>query len=320
MISVIVPVYNVELYLPDFLSSLSAQAYTDLEILLIDDDSSDNGYALCQEWSRKDSRFHTFHLKHVGVSEARNFGLQQAHGSYIAFADPDDMLHPALYQLLYNAIIENDADLVICHEQSFYDSQIPIIHPIQKYTVIELSDCLNTFQHFLDPFTGYIGWVWNKLYKSSLLKGIQFPKYEALEDLYFNLDVTMNVHRCIWIKERLYFYRQRSGSIMNTSSSTRYINYAEVLAYQLEKASLFQDNELYVQHLTYIENKLLQLYAQACSDHHKKAGSKILNLYHTIRKSNSIYSPADLNTSIKYLMKRFTPKLYMYHMKRLGKL
>ena len=143
--------------------------------------------------------------------------------------------------------------------------------------------------------------------------------YEALEDLYFNLDVTMNLHKCVWIKEKLYFYRQRSGSIMNTSSGLRYVNYAEVLACQLEKASFFLDHQLNVQHLTYIKNKLLQLYAQACVII-KKAGSKILHLYHTIRKSNSIYSPADLNTSIKYMIKRFTPKLYLHHMKRPGKL
>ena len=77
--------------------------------------------------------------------------------------------------------------MVICLEQSFYDFQTPVIPPIQTYTVTETSDCLNTFQHFLDPFTGYIGWVWNKLYKRSLLTDLQFPKYEALEDLYFTL-------------------------------------------------------------------------------------------------------------------------------------
>lgn len=317
MVSVIVPIYNVETYLSEFLSSITSQTYTQLEILLIDDGSIDRCYSICDEWSKCDYRLRVFHIPNGGVSAARNYGLQQATGEYIAFADPDDILHPDMYRLLHDAIVENDADMVICYEEAFQDSQVPILHPVETYNISETTDSLSTFNHFLDNFTGYIGWACNKLYKKSLLTNICFPidrKY--LEDIFFNIDVSLKTKRCIWIKEKLYLYRQHSTNSMNTNSPKKYMDYSEALIYQLDKAASLGNHSIFCKHFEFILNKLFLLYAQAYSDNQIEVTKYILVRYNEMRKKYSDYSPT-FSTVIKILLKRYFSKLYIKHIRTL---
>jgi glycosyltransferase involved in cell wall biosynthesis len=314
VISVIVPIYNVETYLPAFLSSLTSQTYKQLEIILIDDGSTDHCYSIYEEWCIRDKRILVFHIPNGGVSAARNYGLQHATGEYIAFADADDLLHPNMYQLLYHAMAKNDADLAICYEVSFLNNQVPDIQPIETYTISEVTDYLGTFHHFLDSFTGYIGWSCNKLYAKSLLAGISFPAdINYLEDIHFNLDVSLNVKKCVWIKEKLYLYRQHSANSMKTSSPKKYIDYSKVLVYQLEKASNLGDLIL-CRHFEYIVNKLMSLYVQAYCDNQKKAARYILLKCKEVRKLYPDCTP-ELSTILKMTLKRFFPKLYRKRMK-----
>lgn len=319
MISVIVPIYNVETYLPAFLSSITKQTYTQLEILLIDDGSTDHCYSICEEWSKRDERLRVFHIPNNGVSAARNYGLQHATGEYIAFADPDDLLHPDIYRLMRQAMLENGAELVICYEVAFQDLQVPDINPIETYTISEVTDNLSTLHHFLDRFTGYIGWACNKLYAKSLLTGISFPiDIHHLEDVHFNLNVSLNVKKCVWIKEKLYLYRQHSSSAMSTFSSEKYIDYANVLIYQLEKVDTLENHAILFQHFEFVVNKLLQLYAQAYCDGQNKAAEYILLKYKEVckRYPNSV---PKLSTVLKLLLKRFFPKLYVKHLNKHAK-
>jgi glycosyltransferase involved in cell wall biosynthesis len=315
MISVIVPIYNVEIYLSEFLSSITSQTYTQLEIILIDDGSTDRCYSICNEWSKRDDRLRVYHIPNGGVSAARNYGIQLATGEYLAFADPDDILHPDIYRLLHNALIENDSDMVICYEEAFQDSQVPDVHPVETYHISEVTDNISTFNHFLDNFTGYIGWSCNKLYKKTLLAGICFPvdrKY--LEDICFNIDVSLNVKKCIWIKEKLYLYRQHSGNSMNTNSARKYIDYSEALIYQLDRAASLGNPVIFSMHFEFILNKLFLLYAQAFCDNQKEAARYILLRYKEIRKKYSDHSPT-FQTLIKILIKRYFSKLYINYEK-----
>ena len=118
-ISVIIPVYNVAQYLDDCLLRVTGQSYTDLQILLIDDGSTDKSGALCDSWTDRDSRIQVIHTANKGLSSARNTGLQAADGDYISFIDSDDMIHPRFLELMAAALEETGADMAVCLEQTF---------------------------------------------------------------------------------------------------------------------------------------------------------------------------------------------------------
>ena len=113
MISVIVPVYNVENYLDKCLGSIASQTVTDLEVILVDDGSSDMSGMICDAWAKKDARFRVMHRQNNGVSSARNAALQAAKGDFIAFVDADDYINKDMFRLLLNALAE-DADIAVC--------------------------------------------------------------------------------------------------------------------------------------------------------------------------------------------------------------
>ena len=121
MISVIVPIYNTEKYLKRALNSLLKQTYQDLEILLIDDGSTDSSLKICQEYAKKDHRIKVFHQENKGVSVVRNFGLSVAKGEYISFLDSDDYMEPNMLQTLYQNLIDTESDISVCHYQKFKD-------------------------------------------------------------------------------------------------------------------------------------------------------------------------------------------------------
>ena len=113
-ISVIVPVYKVEKYLNRCVQSIASQTYENLEIILVDDGSPDNCGVLCDEWVQKDSRIKVVHKENGGLSSARNAGVAVATGAYVGFVDSDDYIHPQMYEKLYEALVENGADISIC--------------------------------------------------------------------------------------------------------------------------------------------------------------------------------------------------------------
>ena len=121
MISVIVPIYNVEAYLPQCLDSIVSQTYKDLEIILVDDGSTDSSGRICDEFADKDVRIRVIHQKNSGLPEARNSGLKVAKGDYIIMPDGDDALHPQMIEILYNLIIDGDYDFSMCYGEPIYD-------------------------------------------------------------------------------------------------------------------------------------------------------------------------------------------------------
>ena len=114
LISVIIPVYNVENYLDECIQSVLQQTYKNLEIILVDDGSTDNSGVICDEYKDKDTRITVLHQKNGGISKARNVGIEYAHGEYIGFVDSDDFIHPQMYELLYAAIHKEQTDVAPC--------------------------------------------------------------------------------------------------------------------------------------------------------------------------------------------------------------
>ena len=124
MISIIVPVYNVESYLADCVDSITAQTFKDIEIILVDDGSPDSCGQICDDYAKTDKRIRVIHKQNGGLSDARNAGIQLASGRYLGFIDSDDYIATDMFERLYNSIIETDSDIAMCYAANFIDGSI----------------------------------------------------------------------------------------------------------------------------------------------------------------------------------------------------
>ena len=219
IITIIVPVYNTEQYLTKCLDSIVSQTFTDFEVLLIDDGSTDGSGKICERYSRFDNRFITIHQLNQGVSASRNNGLQQARGKYIAFVDSDDCIHPQMLELLYETIRQGDYDFSMARYQSVVDNEQILFQDIVSPRLRELSP-----QEAICGLFGYSGEdvkymvCWNKLYDKRLLETVRFSKFKVSEDLLFNVEVFGKVRKAVEAECNLYYYVQHNTSVSHSLS------------------------------------------------------------------------------------------------------
>lgn len=212
MISVIVPVYNVEKYIRQCLDSIIGQTYKDLEIILVDDGSPDSSGAICDEYAEKDSRIKVIHKQNEGQSIARNVGMQTATGDFIGFVDSDDSIDLEMFEKLFSAI--DGVDIAICGHNVVYDAKIETDSKGQEKT-------LNESELWQEVFGNLNNAVWNKLFRRELLANIQFnSNFAHGEDLIFNILYLQKVKAGRLIDEPLYNYYKRGNSI-TTGKFTR---------------------------------------------------------------------------------------------------
>lgn len=216
LISVIVPIYKVEEYLDECISSIVAQTYKNLEIILVDDGSPDNCGAICDDWAEKDSRIRVIHKENGGLSDARNAGLSMANGDYIAFVDSDDWIDLRMYEKLLLAMKREDCDLVACNILSCYpERQVP--YGCETYTV----GGSEVFLSMLYDDTRFPVSAWNKLYRRELWDDIRFPIGKICEDAFTTYLLVDKANKIAQIPEALYCYRIRENSIMTSSFSRK---------------------------------------------------------------------------------------------------
>lgn len=216
LISIIVPVYNVEEYLDNCMDSIVNQTYNNLEILLIDDGSTDQSSAMCDRWAIKDKRIKVIHKKNGGLSDARNAGIQTATGQYIAFVDSDDWIEKYYIEYLYRAIKETGAEISACEIRQVIDGQ-----KTEKLNNEALSQIKCTTEEALATIlkgNGFRAVAWNKLYTADLLVGETFKVGILHEDEFFTYRIIGKAKTLSFVKNQLYNYRQREGSIMKTTS------------------------------------------------------------------------------------------------------
>lgn len=211
IISVIVPVYNVEQYLPHCIDSILTQTFTDFEVLLIDDGSTDNSGRICDEYAKKDNRIRVFHKENGGVSSARNVGLDNAEGEFLGFVDGDDILSPVYLMILLKALEDLHVDLVIAQYTSKSSDAVSLNEEIMfwevKDSVIYLE---NAFCN--DMIDGYL---WNKLFKRDIVLGnnIRFRSdISVWEDMLFVVSYCTFIRLIALIDNIIYYYRHRNGS------------------------------------------------------------------------------------------------------------
>ena len=223
LLSIIVPVYDVENYLQKCIDSILAQTFTDFELILVDDGSPDSCPALCDAAAAKDARIRVIHQKNGGLSAARNAGLDAARGAWIGFVDSDDYIAPEMYEAMYHAVQSTGADLALC-----------------DYVKVDETGALCTQTHVAVPQKSLTGrellqkayWTtvqiaWNKLYHRTIFAQLRYPVGKLNEDFFVIPEICLNTQRAVVVPEVLYYYVQRGDSIMGKSRTLRHYDAAE---------------------------------------------------------------------------------------------
>jgi len=225
LISIIVPVYNVERYLDRCVESLLSQTFFDFEIILVDDGATDLSGQMCDTWVTRDSRIRVIHKKNGGLSDARNAGIDLVKGGMIAFVDSDDCVHPQMFEVLYRLMEQHDADIVQCEYQRFSEA-LPAINKMDIHSS-NISQCYG-----LEMFLGKgdvrnNGIVCNKLYRKYIFDTIRFPVGKIHEDAFRVHYIYAVAKRIVLFHQALYFYFQRSDSICGQDFSLRRLDSIE---------------------------------------------------------------------------------------------
>lgn len=237
LISIIVPVYNVEQYLSKCIKSIINQSYKNIEIVLVDDGSSDNSSVICDDYAKNDSRIKVFHLKNGGVSKARNFGIDNSQGKYILFVDSDDWLDLYMVEIMYKELINHNADISICNYYIDIKEE-EIVH--DKLNDILILDNKELVIKTLFDEKRFGGYLWNKLISRNVISKIRFNEdVRICEDLLFLYEIVMqkDIKICYNPEYKLYHYRKTELSAVN-------FNYSEKDLTKLIPLEIFMKNSI----------------------------------------------------------------------------
>ena len=212
-VSVIIPVYNTEKYLAACIDSVLAQTGVSLEIILIDDGSTDSSSCICDRYAEEYDNISTIHIKNSGPATAKNTGLKLAHGNYIALTDSDDKMAPMMLQKMVNAGYNHNADIVCCNYKQI-DEQGVVSHQNSTYQLYVLNHEEGLI-HFFSKDKIY-SQCWTKLYKSQMLRDYHIendPGLRTDEDFIFNIRAFIHAKTTVIVDEPLYEYTHREGSL-----------------------------------------------------------------------------------------------------------
>lgn len=241
LITIVVPVYNVENYLDKCVESIVNQTYKNLEIILVDDGSTDSSGKKCDKWVEKDSRIKVIHKENGGLSDARNKGIDIATGKWIGFIDSDDYIDITMFEKLYNACVENNCKVSSCgFLREFEDASRN-----ERWTTKEdmLLDRDGMMEYL---YKAAVGWgAWNKLYDISLFDDVRYPFGKTREDEYTTYKIFDKIDKLYYICECLYFYYQRGDSITGVSFSIKNLDSLEALEQAMEYHSEHGNKKYY---------------------------------------------------------------------------
>lgn len=214
LISIIVPVYNMENYLSVCVDSILAQTYTNLEIILVNDGSKDSSAQICDEYAEKDTRIKVVHKANGGLSSARNAGMDIATGEYIGFVDSDDSIRPNFFEILYDNLLKTDSDVSVCRflNCTTQEGDQTIAKQAENDLITFTSE-----ESIINMFIGkhFVGHVCNKLFKAELVKDIRFfEELKNFEDAPFSFAAILRSKKICFTEQRLYNYLMRQGSIL----------------------------------------------------------------------------------------------------------
>lgn len=299
LISVIVPIYNVEKYLARCVDSIVNQTYKNLEIILVDDGSPDRCPQMCDDYAKKDSRIKVVHKKNGGLSDARNAGMAVATGEYISFIDSDDYVSDDFFECLLAVMNKENSDIAECSVAKFYeDNRFDEFSDDLSVKTYDTQDAMSALIAE-NPFHQH---VWNKLYKTELVKDIPYAVGKLNEDEFWTYQVFGRASKVAKLNKTMYYYFQRSSSIMGVGYNIRRLDALEGKANRQK----------------YIENNFPELSTQAKIDLYGScmfayqsvlkfmSGADKKNALELIRKYRKMYNlPFDEINTIKDSSKKY---------------
>ncbi len=220
-ISVIVPVYNVEKYLPTCLDSLVEQTYQNLEIILVDDGSTDNSGRICDEYAGKDSRIRVIHKKNAGAAMARNSGLDSATGEYISFVDSDDWLAKNAFRILHRELERHHAQCTVGGCVHVVDKGGKLVYEKTKRRPLWCGDSRKAMKRVLLEGSA----IWNRLFKREVFDTVRFPKGRVNDDEVAALHAYERCEKVVFLNQYTYFYRRRKNSVTTSAFSLQILDF-----------------------------------------------------------------------------------------------
>lgn len=301
-ISVIVPIYNCEDFLSACLDSILSQTYSDLQVILVDDGSTDKSAEICDQYAMQDARVCVFHQENKGVSSARNLGLHAAIGELVSFVDSDDTLEPDMFELLVRTMQHHHADISHC---GFNRVENGVIRPIydSKQTMLQTSEeairCLLTGKFFT-------GSLWNKLFKKSILEGLFFcEELRINEDILFGFEAFKRAKQIVFSDFAKYNYMIRGGNsaCFITPDEKKLKDSMRVNRYMYEE--LLESNLESVAAGRYLRS-LSGFFRNSMSNRKKESKSIAETIWSVARKTTTL----EKNMKLTAYLIHYCPKIY----------
>ena len=313
LLSIIVPIYNVEQYLDRCIQSILNQTYQNLEIILVDDGATDCSGAIADSYAAKDKRIKVFHKENGGLSDARNYGLEHVTGDYILFIDSDDFIVNIMCERLITVASSNNADIVSCNYYIYRGDDDISIHNMSVQDDKRTFTGMDMLRYYLlktEPFD--LNVVWNKIFKLDLFNGVEpvrFPKGRVQEDNFTIFRLFLNANSIVTVNEPLYYYVQRAGSIMANFTRRFMIDTIESHMYMsdyLMNHCSSVKNELQL----YLLNSYVELSRRVCANKCKKECNDLLIQYKHYVLDHTADTSHNPMWKCKQYIKRILVKLY----------
>lgn len=313
LLSIIVPIYNVEQYLDRCIQSILNQTYQNLEIILVDDGATDCSGAIADSYAAKDKRIKVFHKENGGLSDARNYGLEHVTGDYILFIDSDDFIVNIMCERLITVASSNNADIVSCNYYIYRGDDDNSIHTMSVQDDKRTFTGMDMLRYYLlktEPFD--LNVVWNKIFKLDLFNGVEpvrFPKGRVQEDNFTIFRLFLNANSIVTVNEPLYYYVQRAGSIMANFTRRFMIDTIESHMYMsdyLMNHCSSVKNELQL----YLLNSYVELSRRVCANKCKKECNDLLIQYKHYVLDHTADTSHNPLWKCKQYIKRLLVKLY----------
>ncbi|WP_022760636.1 glycosyltransferase family 2 protein [Butyrivibrio sp. AD3002] len=304
LVSIIIPVYNVEKYLDECVESVIVQSYENIEIILVDDGSTDSCGMLCDKWATKDSRIKVVHRPNGGLSAARNSGLEIAKGDYISFVDSDDSVKKAFIEDFIDALENTGADFAFCDIESARLAERDRLGTEQM--ILSDKECR---QLLIDPLSReYVEMVvaWNKIYKKDLIKDLRYKEGKIHEDEFMINNFIYSFSKAVYIPHRNYIYRVNDEGITGSENRNdlRHLDAVDAYEERMQKALDNNDIEFANSVLKWALLKLVQFYRHGNESMKAESYKKYRLLYDGYKKYLSE------KQRIKYCLFKFKPEIF----------
>ena len=312
LVSIVVPVYNVEKYLDKCVDSLINQTYSNIEIVLIDDGATDNSGILCDKWACKDKRVRVIHTENQGLSAARNVGIRNSSGKFLSFVDSDDWLEPEMIEILVRNMCLCNADISSCGVKKDYDEQKILLQKKSGYKLIKQKQM---FHEILCNEMVY-GYVCNKLFIQDIIKEIRFDeKLFSQEDMDFTMKYLERCKNCVYTEAEYYHYRQRRESMTGELGySSRKLSIIEVYERAMDIYKVYCSEDMFVVERNYLKLNINILGRMKVSKYKnpelkKKMKSNVNLYYKKVLKNRHNSFGVKINIIISYLFPKTMIKM-----------